>query len=436
MSVLVIGVSHQSAPIEVLDRVALTSDEATALLATVMSSSAVSEAAVLATCNRVEVYADVARFHAGVTDVTEALIKHTGVTREELVEHIYASYDERAVQHAFEVAAGLDSMVVGEAQVLGQVRSALREAQEKGAAGRVLNQLFQSSLRAGKRVHTETGIDSSGASVVSVALDIAADSIPPLGEARALVIGAGAMSSLAARTLSRLDVGSLVIANRSIERAQLLVDELGVEAISLHDLADALRDVDLVISCTGARGYVLGADVVAAAMVDRDRPLTVIDLALPHDTDPAIGVLAGVRRIDMADVSVRPGAAASVSDVVAAREIIAEELAGYSASVAALDIEPIVVSLRTRADEVVEAELQRLRLRLPAISDDEMHEFERAIRRVMSTLLHTPTVRMKQLATDPEGRRYAEALHTLFDLDPRAIDRLTVVDLTMPEVTT
>ena len=436
MSLLVVGVSHKSAPLEVLDRVALTTAETEALLISVLGSPAVAEAVVLSTCNRVEVYADVTRFHAGVVDVTEALTKHTGVPRDDLVDHVYARFDERAVQHAFEVTAGLDSMVVGEAQVLGQVRTSLRDAQEQGAAGRVLNDLFQRALRAGKRVHTDTGIDSSGASVVSVAMDVAAESSAPLSDIRALVIGAGAMSSLAARLLASRGVGSLVIANRSAARAQLLVDELGVDAISMNELADELVTADLVVSCTGARGYVLDAATVATAMAQRSAPLIVVDLALPHDTEPEIAQIAGVRRIDFSDVSQRPGAAASVSDVEAAREILVEEVAAYSASIAALDIEPIVVSLRARANEVVDAELERLRLRLPNLSAEEMAEFERAIRRVMSTLLHTPTVRMKQFATDPEGRRYAEALHTLFDLDPNAVERLTVVDITAPEVTT
>ena len=436
MSILVVGVSHQSAPMAVLDRVALTQHDVEALQATVMASPAVAEALVLSTCNRVEVYADVARFHAGVVDVTDALIKHTGVARDELVEHIYVRYDDRAVQHSFEVAAGLDSMVVGEAQVLGQVRHALREAQDSAAAGRVLNHVFQSALRAGKRVHTETGIDSSGASVVSVALDIASESLPDFDSVRALVVGAGAMSSLAARLLAKRGVDSLVIANRSADRAHTLARELGAEAKDLSDLADELSTVDLVVSCTGARGYLLDVAMLTSAMAQRTTSLVVVDLALPHDTEPAIADLDGVRRIDFADVSLRPGAAASVNDVNAAREIIAEEVADYIASIAAQDIEPIVVSLRARADEVVEAELQRLRLRLPAVSDAEMHEFERAIRRVMSTLLHTPTVRMKQFATDPEGRRYAEALHMLFDLDPSAVDRLTSLDVSTADVLT
>jgi len=429
VTLLVVGVSHRTAPVSLLDRLALVDDSAGRLQVDLLASPHVAESLVLSTCNRVEIYAEVSKFHGGVVDVTETLAKATGVAREELTPHLYVRYEDRAVQHMFEVTSGLDSMVVGEQQILGQVRGALRSAQDSATAGRSINDLAQAALRVGKRVHADTGIDRAGTSIVSVALHLGAQSFGgDLVGRRALVVGAGAMSSLAAAVLSRSGVTDIVVANRTHAHGVRLAEQVGGTAIELATLAEHLAGADILVSCTGSTGLVLTASTLAAARSGVDAPLVVVDLAVPHDTEEAIADLPGVRRIDIASLADVPEAHAPERDVELARAIVAEEVRAHLAAISAQRVEPIVVSLRARADAVVDAELQRLRLRLPGLDDVAADEFARSLRRAVSTLLHTPTVRMKELAGDPDGARYATALHRLFDLDPEAIEALTAAD--------
>jgi glutamyl-tRNA reductase len=424
MTLLVLGVSHRTAPLRVLDSLALTPDESDRLAADLTSSDVVGEAIVLATCNRIEVYADVARFHPAVAAVTDLLAKATGADRATLVEHSYVHFDSAAVAHLFAVTAGLDSMVVGEAQILGQVRAALVRGQELGTAGRALNGAVQRALRVGKRVHAETGIDRSGVSVVSVALDAAAEVVGDLAERRLLVVGAGSMGALAVATLAARGATDVVVANRTRTAAERLAAAVpGARAADLATVADDLAAADVAVFCTGAQDTIVDHGLVDEALRGAsrhapDHPLVVLDLALPHDTDPAVGSLPGVTRIDLAGLAALPATAASESDVRAARAIVAEEVDAFLASVAAQQVEPLLVSLRAHAGTVLDAEMAKLRLRLATLDDTTIAEVERAMRRAMAALLHNPTVRMKQLAAQPGGDRYTEALSALFDLDP------------------
>jgi glutamyl-tRNA reductase len=420
VTILVVGVSHRTAPVSVLDRIALVEDQVRELQSDLLASPHVAEVMVVSTCNRIEIYAEVTRFHGGVVDLTARLAKAAGIARDELTPYVYVRYEERAIQHLFDVTSGLDSLVVGETQILGQVRNALRLSQDGAAIGRSLNDLGQTALRVGKRVHHETGIDHAGASVVSVALELAADSLGgSIGGQRALVIGAGAMSSLAATVLVR-NGASVIIANRTAANGQRLADSLGAQVIAFDELSRVIPEVDLVVTCTGAAGVILDLETVLAATRVRTTPLVVVDLAMPHDSDPAIADLPNVVRIDLSSLAQAPG-----SHVSEARAIVADEVDSFVSAMAAQRVEPVVVSLRARADEVVEAELERLRLRLPQLDDVTVHELSRSLHRAVSTLLHTPTVRMKELAVENDGTRYAQALHILFDLDPEAISQLT-----------
>lgn len=423
MTLLVLGVSHRSAPLRVLDTLALTPDEADRLAVDLAACDAIDEVMVLATCNRVEIYADVAKFHPAVGAASELLATWTGTERSVLAAHSYVHFDSAAIAHTFSVAAGLDSMVVGESQILGQMRSTLRTAQEAGTAGRALNAVVQQALRVGKRVHHETGIDRSGVSVVSVALDAAADRVGPLRGRRVLVVGAGSMGALAVSTLVARGVEDVVVAGRTASRAgRIAAGVPGGRAVGLAALDEELATADVVVSCTGAQEIVLGTQRVAGARSAAgrgvDAPLVVLDLALPHDVDPAVAALPGVTRIDLAALSHLPATAASEADVAAAQLIVAEEVAAHLAMVAGQQVEPVLVSLRSHAGGVLDSEMARLRTRLSGIDDAAMGEIERAMRRAMNTLLHTPTVRMKQLAAEPGGGRYAEAIAALFDLDP------------------
>ncbi|WP_039831284.1 glutamyl-tRNA reductase [Nocardiopsis valliformis] len=500
MSVLAVGLSHRSSPVALLERVALNGQTRAKAVGEMVGSDAVNEVMVVSTCNRTEIYADVVGYHGGVAAITELLAWHTGVTLGELSDHLYVHYEDSAVQHLFSVTCGLDSMVVGEGQILGQVRNSLKEGQETGSVGRVLNDLGQRALRVGKRAHTETHLDHAGADMVSFGLTVAArdlaepvvrhhpqtltsaqfpspapnpalpaaDVTPPAGcpmsaqgapaepsaaertaleqlaprtlsaelpsgplaGTRVLVLGAGSMSALSANTVARQGAGTVIVANRTQERAARLAeclneayDTVRARSVPFAEAARVLADVDLVISCTGAQGLVLTAADVAAATEGRVRPLVFLDLALPRDIDPGVRELPGVRLVDIEDLrqAVAAGAGHDTgrsSALPLVREIVDEEVNDFRAIRRANEVAPTVVALRAQARDVVESELSRLHGRLPDDLDERTREeIGRAMRRVADKLLHRPTVRVKELAAAPDGEAYEAALRQLFDLD-------------------
>jgi glutamyl-tRNA reductase len=443
MSVLVVGLSHKSAPVATLERVALAGDSLAKLLGDVSHASDVAGSFVVSTCNRVEVYAEVAKFHGSVSAISELLARHAGVPLAELTPHLYVHYEDRAVQHLLSVACGLDSMVIGESQILGQVRQALRVAGEQGTLGRSLSDLGSVALRAGKRAHAETGIDRAGASLVSVGLAAGArwlgagqagDSLAGLS---VLVVGAGSMSSLAVATAARMGAGRIVVANRSASRAQRLAasvsDTVPASGADLSRLPAEIAAADLVVSCTGAPGHLIGADAVAAATAGRaSRPLVLVDLALPRDVDPAAARLPGVNVIDLESIGHGPGGGAHEEDVAAVRRIVAEELAARVSADRAARVAPTVVALRVKAGEVVDAELARLAGRVGDLDERARREIAHSMRRIVDKLLHAPTVRVKELAGSPGGDSYEAVLRVLFDLDPDAVEAVTRADAVAP----
>ncbi|WP_329482374.1 glutamyl-tRNA reductase [Kribbella sp. NBC_01484] len=417
MSYLVVGISHRSADINVLERVALDPDAATKLALAVKHAPAVGESAVIATCNRTEVYATVERFHAGMDEVTAILSDVTGVPLLDLAEHLYVHFEEGAVAHLFQVAVGLDSMIVGESQILGQVKETLRVGQDLETIGTDLNALIQHALRVGKRARAETGIDSAGRSVVSAGLE----AVGGFEGRRALVVGAGSMASLAAQTLLNGGAQSVTIANRNHDRAVALVQRIGGTAIQLAAVPDALADADLVVSCTGARGVVLTEEMIRNAA--DGRPFGVLDVALPRDVAPEVARIPGVRLVTLADLAGTAGG--SEHDIDEVRRIVGEETGSFEATRRAASVAPTVVALRTMATELVDSELARLERRLPGLDENQRHEVARTIRRVVDKVLHNPTVRVKELAADPGGPTYADALRELFALDPATVDAVT-----------
>ncbi len=426
MSLLVVGLSHRSAPVEVLERVAVASHEVAKLLDEMAHTEHVAEVMVLSTCNRIEVYAVVDAFHGGLGDVSAVLGRHAGMPLPELTEHLYVHYAGSAVQHLFAVAAGLDSMVVGEAQILGQLRAAYAAADEAGTVGRVLHELSQQALRVGKRVHARTGIDAAGASVVSEALGAAAATLGDLAGRRAAVVGAGAMGALAAAHLRRAGAAEIVVLNRSADRALRLVENIrrtGTPARSapLDALVDELAAADVAVVCTGAIGTVVSREAVAAAAVLRaGRPLVVCDLGLPRDVDPGAAASPGVTLVDLVALQRRLASSAPHAAVVRAQELVVEEAQAYLVAQRSAEVTPTVTALRKRAADVVDAELLRLDARLPDLDDGAREELARTVRRVVDKLLHTPTVQVKRLAEGPDGGSYAHALRALFGLDPQA----------------
>jgi glutamyl-tRNA reductase len=421
VSYLVVGVSHRSSDLSLLERVALDAEAATKLALAVQNADAVSESAVLATCNRTEIYANVERFHAGMDEVTAVLAEVTGVPLLDLAEHLYVHFEEGAVAHLFQVAVGLDSMVVGESQILGQVKETLRVGQDLETVGTTLNALFQHALRVGKRARAETGIDAAGRSVVSAGLDAVAGPLSGLAGRTALVVGAGSMAALAASTLQASEAGRVVVANRNVERAHALADRVGGEAIGLDQVPAALAEADLVVSCTGARGVVLTEQMIRTASAGRR--FGVLDIALPHDVDPAVKRLDGVTLVALADLAGTAGG--TEDDIDEVRRIVSEETASFEATRRAATVAPTVVALRTMARDLVDAELARLDRRLPDLEGTQRDEVARTIRRVVDKVLHTPTVRVKELAADPGGPTYADALRELFALDQSAVEALT-----------
>ncbi|QYN35283.1 glutamyl-tRNA reductase [Pseudonocardia sp. DSM 110487] len=432
MSVLVVGLSHRSAPVQVLERAAVGATEVPKLLEELLRGQHVSEAVLLSTCNRIEVIAVVDAFHGGLADVSAVLAQHAGMSLTELTEHVFVHYAGSAVQHLFAVAAGLDSMVVGEAQILGQLRTAYATADETGTVGRALHELVQQALRVGKRVHTSTGIDTAGASVVSESLADAAAELGELAGRRAVVVGAGAMGALAAAHLRRAGVAEIVVLNRSPERADRLAENTRAQGTparvaALDTLAAELATADLMVACTGAVGTVVELDQVADAVAERaGRRLAIVDLGLPRDVDPRVAELPGVAVVDLAALQRRLASGDRGAAVAAAQQLVADEAQAYLAAQRSAEVTPTVTALRRRASEVIDAELLRLDSRLPDLEPKVREEFGRSVRRVVDKLLHTPTVQVKKLAEGPDGDSYAAALRALFELDPQTPNAVAI----------
>ncbi|BBZ79393.1 glutamyl-tRNA reductase [Mycolicibacterium anyangense] len=439
MSVLLFGVSHRSAPVSVLEQLSTDESDQVKIIDQVLQSPLVTEAMVLSTCNRVEVYAVVDAFHGGLSAIGQVLAEHSGLSMGDLTKHAYVRYSEAAVEHLFAVASGLDSAVIGEQQVLGQVRRAYATAEANSTVGRVLHDLAQRALSVGKRVHSETAIDAAGASVVSVALDIAGSRLDGLAGRTAAVVGAGSMGGLSVAHLVRAGVTHIHVVNRSLPRAERLAENIRAQGVAadawtLDHLPAALAAADVVVSCTGAvRPVVSLADVHhALATVQRDEtaaPLVLCDLGMPRDIDPAVAGLPGVAVVDMDRVQREPSARAAATDAEQARQIVASEVAAYLAGQRMAEVTPTVTALRQRAADVVEAELLRLENRLPGLDASQRDEVAHTVRRVVDKLLHAPTVRVKQLASAPGGDSYAEALRELFELDPQAVDAVAAGEL-------
>jgi len=424
MSVLVVGMSHKSAPIDVLERAALDVDAAVKLSHRVLETEFVSESVVISTCNRVEIYVEAERFHGAVEEVSRLLADHSGLDRDDFVRHVYVHFDEAAVAHLFGVAAGMDSMILGESQILGQVRESLHSAQAESTVGSCLNALFQQALRIGKRGHAETGIDRLAPSIVTAGLDAAGPVIDAEGT-RFLVAGAGTMASLAVRTLvdRGVDPHRIMVANRTYQRAYALVATFGVSAVRWQAMDVELTAADVLISCTGAAGAVFDRERIGAAL--DGRPMVLIDLALPRDIDPDVRELDDVDLVDLAVLSGLSANAALAADVLQVQSIVEAEVRTFLAAKAASHITPTVIALRTMATDIVASEQARIESRLPNLTAEERADVRKALHRVAEKLIHAPTVRVQQLIDGPADLTYADALADLFALDQSAVDAVT-----------
>ncbi|HYZ36629.1 MAG TPA: glutamyl-tRNA reductase [Pseudonocardiaceae bacterium] len=445
MSLLVVGMSHRTAPIAVLERAVVPVADTDKVLGELLNREHFAEALLLTTCNRVEIYGFVEAFHGGLADATDVLAGHSGMALDQLSDYLYVHYEAAAVEHLFSVAAGLDSMVVGESQILGQLRTAYTFAQQAGTVGRTLHEVVQHGLRVGKRVRTETAIAATGGSVVSEALAGAAAVLraatgAELTHRRALVIGAGSMAALVAVQLRRAGVSEIVFANRSLSGAQRLVMTCEVEgtparAVDLQRIDDVLATADVVMCCTAAAGAVLSAEQIYTAQRRRRGPLVICDLGLPRNVEPMAGDLPGVTLLDLAVLAGRleqrtPG----VRAISAAQRLVRQEVDRYALAQRAADVVSTVVALRKRAAEVADAELLRLDGRLPHLDAAVRAELARTLRRVADKLVHVPTVRVKQFAERGDGQAYANALRELFQLNPQTTTAIArCATLTLPQ---
>ncbi|SCL13899.1 glutamyl-tRNA reductase [Micromonospora rhizosphaerae] len=434
MKLLVVGASYRTAPVATLEQLAVAPADLTRTLDRLVAQPYVAEAVLVSTCNRVEVYAAVSGFHGGLGDICAVLAEQAGSPPVALANHLYVHYDAAAVDHVFRVAAGLDSMVVGEAQILGQLRDAYHWASGADSAGRLLHELMQQALRVGKRAHAETGIDRAGQSVVTAALDLAAGHFDgDLAGRPAMVVGAGAMGALGVATLSRLGAGPLTVTNRGADRAVRLAASYGASAVPMAELVDALATVDIVVAATAATEPVLTRDVVTRALARRDAdrgPLVLLDLAVPRDVEAGVAELPGVEIIDIDRMAALLAEGEAAADAAEVARIVAGEVESFLSWLRGADVAPTVAALRGRADDVVTAELRRLAQRRPDFSDDQRAEVARTVHRVVQRLLHQPTVRVRQLAAEPGGDQYAALLRELFDLE---VPQTSPVD-TVPDV--
>ena len=419
MSFLVVGLNHRTVPVELLERMTVAEEQLAKALHDLGAREHLLEVVVLSTCNRTEIYARCTHFHAAVGDVRDFLAAHSGADPDEFADHLYTYYDEAAVAHLFSVAAGLDSMIVGESEILGQVRDAWQAAVREETAPQLLSRMFKHAVESGKRVRTETGISRHPVSIPSAAVAVAAEHLGDLDGARVLVIGAGQMGTGLASTLRARGVAEVFVANRTLERAQRLAGEIGAHAIPLTDIADTLVDTDVLLTSTASTEVLVERAMVEMVMACRNgRRLLVVDVALPRDVDPGVGDVPDVTLLDLDDLKeyAQRSAERRRAEIGKVREILAAEIERYRAERAAREVAPLVTSLRVLGEDVRRAELDRFRAKLARLDPDAQELVEAITQGLVNKLLHEPTVRVKDTAGTPRGDYYADALASLFDL--------------------
>ncbi len=417
MSILVLGLNHRTGPLSVLERVALAPSEIPKAVQALVQLDNVREAVVVSTCNRTEIYAVTEKFHGAYADVRDYLCSLSDLSADELHPHLYSQHDDAAVHHLFAVASGLDSAVLGESEILGQIRAAWDTARDEGGSRTTLNLLFRSAIGVGKRARTETGIARGTASVSSAAVELATHQLGNLNGRRVAVLGAGSMGEGIALALRSAGVGDVTVVNRTAARGQELAQRIAATAVDFGQLESVLATADVVLTGTGA-----GEPVVTRAMVEscgRDgRPLLLVDIAVPRDVDPAVVELPGVTLLDLDVLNAwaERGRSQRRAEVDSVRRIISEEAEAFILEEAALQAAPLVTTLRQRAEAFRLAELEHHASQLADLTPGQREMVDSITRRVVAKLLHEPSVRLRQQAGTPQGARNAAAVTDLFDL--------------------
>jgi glutamyl-tRNA reductase len=417
--VIVVGLNHRTVPVDLLERMSVPEHQIAKVLHDLMVREHLLEVVVLSTCNRTEIYARCTHFHAAVGDVADFLATYSGAAPDEFETHLYTYYDEAAIAHLFSVAAGLDSMIVGETEILGQVREAWQAAVREQTASQLLSSLFRHAVESGKRVRTETGISRHPVSIPSAAVTVAAEHLGTLDGARVLVVGAGNMGTGLAKTLRSRGVEHIWIANRTPARAAELAARVEGEAIALTEMADTLVDADVVLTSTASSEILLERATIEMVMACRNaRPLLIVDVALPRDVDPGVGDVFDVTLLDLDDLKdfAQRSAERRRRELGRVREILAAEIERYRGERSAREVAPLITSLRTVAEDVRQGEIERFQAKLAQLDPDTRELVDAITQGIVNKLLHEPTVRVKDAAGTPRGDYYADALATLFDL--------------------
>lgn len=418
MSFVVIGLNHRTSPVEVLEKVMVSDDAIGKVLHGLSMRDDIREAVVLSTCNRTEVYAVVERFHAAFADIRDFFAATSGLPSSDITPLLYSQHDESAISHLFEVVSGLDSAVLGEHEIVGQVRTAWEKAMSEGVAKTTLNSLFRHALEAGKRARTDTEIGRSTASVSHAAVEMAHDIVGSLTDKRVVVIGAGDMGEGVATALSRAGA-SVTVINRSTERAETLADKLGAQLAPFAELESQIGATDVIVACTGAGHTIIDQAMVSRSRGDSERPLLIVDIALPRDVEHSVGELPGVTLRDLDDLGqwAARGIEKRAGEVERVREILSEEIERFVIEQAQRQAAPLVAQLRNAAEQIRAAEMERFSARLAGLSEEQREVVESITRGIVAKLLHEPSVRLREAAGTPQGERLAAAVRDLFTLD-------------------
>jgi glutamyl-tRNA reductase len=419
VSLVVVGLNHRTVPVEILERMAVPAAELPKALHSLVQSENLAEVVVLSTCNRTEIYARSTRFHPAVQDVLDFLTSLSSSDPIDFAEHVYTYHDEAAVAHLFGVAAGVDSMIIGEGEILGQVREAWLIAEHEGTTGQMLSRVFRQAVKVGKRSRTETAIGRNAVSISSAAVAVAAERLDTLAGRTVLVLGAGDVGEGMAIALAGAGVGDVVVANRTPARAIALAKRVGGRSIGLEAVPAALEVADVLLASTAAADVLLARDEIEAVMRRRDgRALLVVDVAVPRDIDPGVGEIFGVTLLDIDDLRgfAEQSLAQRRQEVVNVRRVITDELERYRLERSVREIAPLITALRVRGEDVRLGELERFRSRLGALDPETREAIEALSKRIVNKLLHDPTVVVKDAAGTARGELYADALAALFEL--------------------
>jgi glutamyl-tRNA reductase len=420
VSIVAIGCNHRSTPLSILERMTIAPDDIPKALADLGSADHLSEVVVLSTCNRVEIYAYAEKFHGGYQDIREFFGRHAGLAPEDVNDHLYALHDTEAIRHLFSVTAGLDSAVIGEHEILGQVRTAWERSAEHGTVGSTLGPLFRHAVETGKRARTDTAIGRGIASVSQAAVALATEQLGGLDGRTVLVLGAGEMAEGTVKSLAAAGTSDIFVANRTWDNAVALAEACGGTAVSLDAVGDALVAVDMLVTTTGAQQLILESGEIAGFLSRRHgRELVIVDVAVPRDVDPRAGELPGVTLLDMDDIGVfvEQQMASRTRVVGNVETIVGEEVDRYRSVTSAREVAPLIAQLRTRGNDIADIELARFNGKLSELDASQREAVEAMARGIVNKLLHEPTIRLKDAAGHARGDRLADSLRDLFDLD-------------------